>query len=135
MFDTKVAFIVRNDLAPWQRLNVVAFLATGLAAAHPEMIGLPYVDSAGHSYGSMAIQPMLAFEADLAGLQAAHKVGLERELTMLPYVHAMFSTGHDEANRAAVKAVPGDALDLVGFAMHEDRKDVDRVLKGLSLHP
>jgi hypothetical protein len=31
--------------------------------------------------------------------------------------------------------VPADALDLVGFALHEDRKDVDKVLKGLKLHP
>lgn len=29
MFETKIAFIVRDDLQAWQRLNVVAFLATG----------------------------------------------------------------------------------------------------------
>src|SRR5215213_7569120 len=46
-------------------------------------------------------QPMLVFEADLAGLQAAHRVGLEREITVLPYVFAMFATGHDDANRQA----------------------------------
>lgn len=28
MIDTKVALIVRDDLAAWQKLNVVAFLAT-----------------------------------------------------------------------------------------------------------
>lgn len=38
MFDTKVALIVRNDLANWQRLNVVAFLATGVASAAPEVM-------------------------------------------------------------------------------------------------
>ncbi|WP_406568630.1 DUF2000 family protein, partial [Aeromonas caviae] len=27
MFDTKIALIVRDDLAIWQRLNVVAFLS------------------------------------------------------------------------------------------------------------
>ena len=30
MFDTKIALIVRNDLATWQRLNVVAFWQRGL---------------------------------------------------------------------------------------------------------
>lgn len=34
MFDTKIALIVRNDLAMWQRLNVVAFLATGIASVY-----------------------------------------------------------------------------------------------------
>ena len=30
-FDTKVAIIVLDDLAVWQKLNVTAFLATGIA--------------------------------------------------------------------------------------------------------
>ena len=72
MFDTKVAIIVRNDLATWQRLNVVAFLSTGLASAAPEMLGAPYVDATGHPYASMSVQPILVFEGDLAGLQGVH---------------------------------------------------------------
>ena len=55
MFDTKVALIVRNDLATWQRLNVVAFLATGIAASAPEMIGAPYVDAADRVYRSESV--------------------------------------------------------------------------------
>jgi hypothetical protein len=31
-FDTKVALIVRDDLEVWQRLNVTAFLMSGIAA-------------------------------------------------------------------------------------------------------
>jgi hypothetical protein len=31
-FDTKVAIAVRDDLAPWQRLNVTAFLMSGITA-------------------------------------------------------------------------------------------------------
>jgi hypothetical protein len=68
MFDTKIAFIVRNDLAIWHRMNVLAFPATGVAPAAPDILGKPYVDAYGHEYGSMSIQPMLVFEADLAGL-------------------------------------------------------------------
>ena len=32
-FDTKVAVVVRDDLATWQRLNVTAFLMSGIVAA------------------------------------------------------------------------------------------------------
>jgi hypothetical protein len=39
MFDTKVAILVLEDLAIWQKLNVTAFLATGIAAAAPEALG------------------------------------------------------------------------------------------------
>lgn len=32
-FETKVAVVVRDDLAGWQRLNVCAFLVSGVTAA------------------------------------------------------------------------------------------------------
>lgn len=133
-FDTKVALIVRNDLAIWQKLNVVAFLATGIASAAPDAIGEPYIDSKGHRYGGMLGQPMLVFEADRDGLQAVHRKGIERELTMVPYIHAMFSTGHDEANRQVFLADDADNLDLVGLALRGRKKAVDKSIKGLLLH-
>jgi hypothetical protein len=51
------------------------------------------------------------------------------------YTKELFSTGHDAANRAAVAAMPTDALDLVGLALHAERKAVDSAVKGLALHP
>ena len=30
MFDTKIAIVIRDDLAPWQELNVTAFLTSGI---------------------------------------------------------------------------------------------------------
>ncbi|MRV73577.1 DUF2000 family protein [Duganella sp. FT92W] len=134
MFDTKVVFIVRNDLAQWQRMNVVAFLATGIAAAAPEIMGEPYVDASGHRYGNMAGQPMLIFEAGLDGLQAAHQVGLQRQLTMLPYVFPMFSTGHDAANREVFLREDPANMNLVGLVLRGPKKAVDTAAKGLQLH-
>lgn len=134
MFDTKIAFIVRDDLPTWQRLNVVAFLATGIAATAPEIMGAPYVDAKGRQYGNMSGQPMLIFASDINGLQTAHRKGLERELTLIPYVHAMFSTGHDEANRDVFMAEDADNLNLVGLGVRGPKKIVDKVIKGLGLH-
>jgi hypothetical protein len=134
MFDTKVALIVRDDLPVWQKLNVVAFLATGVAAAIPHALGEPYEDAAGHRYGRMLGQPMLVFAADLDGLQRAHQQALTRELDIVPYVHAMFATGHDAANREAFRAQDAHNLDLVGLALHGAKKAVDKAVKGLALH-
>ncbi|MCU1723805.1 DUF2000 domain-containing protein [Pseudomonas sp. 5P_5.1_Bac1] len=134
MFDTKVVIVVRNDLATWQRLNVVAFLSTGIAAAAPEVMGQPYVDADGRQYGNLFGQPMMIFEADLAGLQKTHRAGLERQLTMSPYVFAMFSTGHDAANREVFLAEDPANLNLVGLALRGPKKAVDKAIKGLSLH-
>jgi len=135
MFDSKIALIVRDDLAAWQRLNVVAFLASGITASAPDILGKPYIDALGRQYGNMAGQPMLVFASDLDGLQKTHRKGLERELTLIPYVEAMFSTGHDEANRAVFLAEDAENLNLVGMALLGPKKQVDKVIKGLKLHP
>lgn len=134
MFDTKIAFIVRNDLPTWQRLNVVAFLATGIASAVPEIIGQPYIDAQERQYGSISGQPMLIFEGTRDELQKVHRKGMERELCVIPYIYAMFATGNDEANREVFKTEDTENMDFVGIAIQGAKKDVDKVLKGLALH-
>lgn len=135
VFDTKVAILVLDDLAVWQKLNVTAFLATGIAAAAPEAMGEPYEDAAGRQHARLLGQPMLVFAAGAEVLRRAFHQGIERELTRAVYVRAMFSTGHDAANRDAFRAEPADAPDLVGLALRGPKKDVDKATKGATLHP
>ena len=134
VFDTKVAILILDDLAVWQKLNVTAFLATGIAAAAPEAIGQPYQDAAGRGFARLLGQPMLVFAAGRQNLQRAYRQAGEHGLTTAVYVRAMFATGDDEANRAVFRAEPADAPDLVGLALREARKDVDKATKGCSLH-
>ena len=134
-FAIKVAVAVRDDLETWQRLNVTAFLASGIAAAHPDLIGEQYEDADGQSYLRLLGVPILVFEATAADLSAARTRALGRDLAVAVYTADMFSTGHDAANRAVVAAVPGTELDLVGIAVHGPKNAVDKVLKGARLHP
>jgi hypothetical protein len=134
MFDTKVAILVLDDLAVWQKLNVTAFLATGIAGAAPEAMGEPYEDAAGRRYAPLLGQPILVFAAKPDGLLRAHRSAIERGLTCAVYVRAMFATGHDAANRAAFKAEPADAPDFVGIALRGPKKDVDKATRHASLH-
>lgn len=134
-FDTKIAIVIHQDLAVWQKLNVTAFLTSAIAGADPALIGAPYRDASGSVYLAMARQPILVFAGTGEALKAAHRRALERNERIAIYTRELFSTGHDEANRAAVAAVQGDALDLVGLAVHAERKSVDKITKGLALHP
>lgn len=135
MFDTKVAILVSEDLAIWQKLNVTAFLATGIAAAAPEAIGEPYEDGAGRRFAGLLGQPMLIFAAGSEELMRAHRISAEKGLATAAYVRAMFSTGHDAANREAFKSEPAGAPDLVGIAIRGPKKAVDKATKGARLHP
>ena len=51
------------------------------------------------------------------------------------YIEDMFETGHDEANRATVKRRTPDDMRIVGLAMRDQKKIVDKITKGARLHP
>ncbi|BBK44497.1 hypothetical protein STVA_45170 [Allostella vacuolata] len=134
-FETKIAVVIRDELDVWQKLNVAAFLSGGLVGLHPELPGEPYVDADGQRYGPLVRQPILVFAATGAELARTLRRSRGRGLVPSIYTRELFSTSHDAANRGAVAAVPTDALDLVGLALHGDRKAVDKVIDGLRLHP
>src|SRR6185437_8716829 len=133
-FDTKIAVVVRTDLEPWQKLNVASFLSGGIAAAFPECIGAPYEDGNSTKYLSLIGQPILIYGADRAALTRALERALARNVTPAVYTEDMFKTTHDEANRAAVKAVPRADLNLVGIAVRAERKVIDKIVDGLKFH-
>lgn len=134
-FETKIAVVIREDLVAWQKMNVTAFLVSGIAGTVPEIVGEPYLDGSGNRYLPMFRQPVMVFGADAAGIRRAFERARQRGVELAIYTHELFATGHDEANRAAVAAVPEEELDLVGIAMHADGKVVDRVLDRLRPHP
>jgi hypothetical protein len=133
-FDTKVALVIRSDLEAWQKLNVAAFLSSGIAAAFPECVGEPYEDKSGTRYHALIGQPILIYGAEGPALSRALERALARDVKAAVYTEDMFKTTHDEANRAAVQAVIRADLNLVGLAFRAERKVVDKIVDGLKFH-
>ena len=134
-FDTKIAIAVRDDLPLWQKLNVTAFLASGIAASTGEIIGKPYEDGSGNTYLELFRQPVVVYAATAQTLSQAHQRALARSLPMAIYTMDMFTTGNDDDNRAVVRAVPAGDLSFAGLAVYGPRNAVDKVFKGATLHP
>lgn len=134
IFDTKIAVILRDDLPVWKKLNVTAFIVSGIAATVEGVVGPRYVDGSGKSYLPMFRQPVLVYAAGDEELRRAFNRVSERELDMSIFTEDLFDTGHDDDNRAAVAAVPTDELRLVGIAVRGEKARVDKALKGLRLH-
>jgi hypothetical protein len=63
-FDTKIAVVLRDDLAVWQKTKVTAFLVSGIAGTVPGVVGEPYADASGNTYLPMFVQPGIAMRAD-----------------------------------------------------------------------
>lgn len=134
MHDTKIAIIVRDDLETWQKLNVCAFLVAGIAAAGPEVIGDTYEDGSGNSYLPILSQPVFVYAALSEHMQRTRTRALSRNVPLAIYTMGMFATNNDQDNRAVVKVVPADQLDIVGLALRADRKNFDKIVNGLKLH-
>ena len=134
-FETKIAVVLRDDLAGWQKANVTAFLVSGVAGTNPEVVGEPYRDASENEYLPMFVQPVLVYVADSAALRRAYERAMDRGVTPAIYTSELFATGYDEANRAAVAAVAAEDLDLVGIAFRAERKTVDKVVDRLRFHP
>jgi hypothetical protein len=133
-FDTKIVVVLRDDLEVWQRLNVTAFLVSGIGRGTPAVIGEPYADADGTEYLPMFRQPVLVFQGSKEALAASRERAVSRGLAVSVFTADLFATGNDRDNRAAVRAVRGEDLDLVGLAVYGPRNAVDKTVKGARMH-
>jgi hypothetical protein len=133
--DPKIAVVIRDDLMTWQKLNVTAFLVSGIATSCPDLLGVPYEDGSGVCYLPMFAIPVVVLAADRPGIRRAFDRASSRQLLMSLYTEDLFATGNDVDNRAAVKNVKTTDLALVGIAIAGDRRNVDKALDKLALHP
>lgn len=134
MFDTKIAIVLRNDLASWQSLNVTAFLVSGIASQNPGIIGQPYVDRQGNIYNALSIQPMIVLAADQDTIRTIHQRALDRSIVTSAFIEEMFGTGHDAANRDVFGQFGPEDAKVVGLALRADKKLVDKVTKGAKMY-
>ena len=133
-FDTKIAIVIDEELAVWQKLNVTAFLTSGIVGATEGIIGEDYEDGAHKTYLPLCIQPMIVLKTDRVKLQTILNRANSRGVDAAIYIADMFTTGHDAANRETVTQYPSDSLPLVGLAIRAEKKTVDKIVKGAKLH-
>ena len=134
MFDTKIAIVLRDDLENWQKMNVVAFLTSGLIGQSPDILGEEYEDADGNKFNPLAVQPMIVLSGNGDTLSKIHGRALNREVKTSAYIEEMFKTGHDAANRAIFKEYGPEDAKIVGLALRAEKKIVDKITKGAKMH-
>lgn len=132
-FTEKIVVIIREDLLVWQKLNVTAFLMSGIGWTQ-DIIGEPYVDGDGVTYLPMSQQPIMIYSATGQELKEILKKALTKEVRMTIYTEEIFKTYNDTDNRAKVAEYKTDELNLAGIGMVGKKNHVDRMTKGLKLH-
>jgi hypothetical protein len=106
----------------------------GLGQRVPEVIGEPFADADGTEYLPTFRQPVLVFEGSKEALTTSRERAVSRGLALTVFTADLFATGNDRDNRAAVRAVPAQDLDLVGLAVYGARNAVDKMTKGARMH-
>lgn len=131
----KIAIIVRNDLLNWQKLNVVAFLASSIAIEFQETHGRKFIDASNISYLSFLNRPVMIFKAgNIEKLKNVYKKARARNLNIGIYTEPLFSTNNEEHNIEAIKNITENEQDYVGIILYGERSLVDKSIKGLKLH-
>jgi hypothetical protein len=98
-FDTKVAIVVRDDLAAWPA-ECDRVLMTGIVAvAGAEAIGEEHIDGDGCRYLPLPVQPVLVFEAPGGKLRTMHERAARREVPVAIYTADMFATATPPSRR------------------------------------
>jgi hypothetical protein len=128
----KIAVILRDDLEPWQRLNVAAFTVSGVAS-QDGAVGQTYRDGSGNSYLPMFRDPVLVFGATEEEMGRTVERARSRGIAFSIFTEELFETFNDSDNRAAIAHVAADELKIAGIAFRGERRAADKVLKGLRL--
>ncbi len=110
----RIAIVLREDLATWQRINVAAFLASAVASGNAEVVGEPYRDALGRTYSRM-FAPVMVFETSRDALSRILVDGLEAGLGVMAFPERLFITGNDSDNRAAFAALAPAEMDRPGW--------------------
>ena len=133
-FATKIIIAVRDDLQPWQELNITAFLMSGIVAETPNIIGKGYKDSEGNNYSAISSQPVIILYGSSSVLRNMRMRALSRDVNTAVYIEEMFETGHDEANRLVFSEHGPNEGNTVGVAYIADKKIADKISKGAKMH-
>jgi hypothetical protein len=135
MYDNKIAIVLLDGLAQWQKLNVTAFLASSVAIAFPETHGASLVSASGTRYLPFLKHPILVYTAETQEqIKRAFNRATERELHIGVYTRELFATKNEEGNLAEVAKHTDTELDLVGIIIYGENRKIDKAIDKLKFH-
>ena len=135
MYENKIAIVIHEGLADWQKINVTAFLASSIAIAFPETHGAPLVSASGTSYLPFLKHPILVYTAESdEKLKRAFSRAQERGLHIGVYTRELFATKNEEGNLKEIARQEDADLNLAGIVIYGENKKVDKAVDKLRFH-
>lgn len=134
-YDNKIAIVIKDDLAAWQKLNAAAFLAGSVAIGIPDTHGQSFVNASGSAYLPFIKQPILIYKAvSEKDIKRAFNRAKERGLQIGIYTIPLFATKGEEENLAEIARYTDEEQSLAGIIIYGENKKVSKALDGLEFH-
>lgn len=126
--DKKMAIAVSDHLLIEQKLQVVAFLTSGLVAQHSDVMGTPYEDFEGNLFSPlMTCVPNICCVDEMA-IGNMHRRAISQSVRVAVFVDEWFDTAKDEARRAMFQRFDPNTVNVVGIALYAPHDIVAQVL-------
>ena len=101
---------------------------------NPGIVGKTYQDRGGKRHLAMSVQPVIVLAGTANVLTNIRNRVNDWTVDKGAYIEEMFSTGHDDANRAVFAQHDATEAKTVGIALRADKKIVDKITKGAKMH-
>lgn len=128
IIDKKIAIAISDHLLIEQKLQVVAFLTSGLVAQHSDVMGAPYEDFEGNLFSPvMKCYPHIHCVDEMA-IGNMHHRAISQSIMITVFVEEWFGMADDEARRAIFQHFDPNTVNVVGMAIYAPRDTVAQVL-------
>ncbi len=107
---------------------------SGITGANPGIIGKTYQDRGGKRHLAMSVQPVIVLAGMANVLTNIRNRANDTGVDTVAYIEEMFRTWHDNAIRAVFAEHDATEANTVGIALRADKKIVDKITKGASMH-
>ncbi|MCP9313759.1 DUF2000 domain-containing protein [Liquorilactobacillus satsumensis] len=126
--DKKIALILNETLENWQACNVSAFLGSGIT---DEFKGTNYMDQENNQYVSLLTEPIAVYVASKNHMQRSLLRGNNRDVKVGVFSFDMFNTFNDRDNRQTIASKTSEEINAAGLIIFGNKKEVDKVVRGL----
>jgi hypothetical protein len=129
----RCVIVVDRALPAGLAANAAAVLALTIGQRHPALVGAPLLDADGYAHPGLIPIGIAVLAAERSELGLLRARGMAAGCDVVDFPVQGQQTTHYEAFRAAVAAVPGEALAYVGIALIGAKKPVGKVVANLAL--
>lgn len=130
----KSVMIIADDLPTGLAINTAAVLGATMGNKLPYMIGEDIADASGQQHAGLTWIPLPMLKANREVIQRIHAEAQQEGLLVVGFSEPAQAARTYETYKAALEALPAEAIQYTGIAVYGDKAVITRLTKKLGLY-